>query len=74
MYTILASFCSFSIWEGADIRPEIKLRKIPLSPVSNSIKVNPVVYLVQAIVPTVCAICLMAFIVGVSCSTSWVNI
>ena len=29
MYTILGSFCSFLNWEGADIRPQIRPRKIP---------------------------------------------
>ena len=29
IYTILGSFCSFSNWEGANIRPQIRLRKIP---------------------------------------------
>ena len=27
--TILGSFCSFLKWEGADIRPQIRPRKIP---------------------------------------------
>ena len=28
IYTILGSFCSFFIWEGADIQPQIRPRKI----------------------------------------------
>ena len=28
-YIILGSFCSFLNWEGADIRPKIRPRKIP---------------------------------------------
>ena len=31
IYTILGSFCSFLNWEGANIRPEIRPRKIPAS-------------------------------------------
>ena len=30
IYTILESFCSFSNWDGADIRPQIRPRKIPV--------------------------------------------
>ena len=29
IYTILGSFCSFLNWEGADIWPRIRPRKIP---------------------------------------------
>ena len=29
IYTILGSFCSFFNWEGTDIRPKIRHRKIP---------------------------------------------
>ena len=29
-YAILGSFYSFFSWEGADIRPQIRLRKIPV--------------------------------------------
>ena len=29
IYTTLGSFCSFLNWEGADIRPQIRPRKIP---------------------------------------------
>ena len=29
IYTILESLCSFLNWEGADIRPQIRPRKIP---------------------------------------------
>ena len=31
IYTILESFCSFLNWEGADIWPKIRPRKIPES-------------------------------------------
>ena len=30
IYTILGSFCSFLNWEGADIQPQIRPRKIPV--------------------------------------------
>ena len=29
IYTILGSFCSFFNWEGVDILPQIRPRKIP---------------------------------------------
>ena len=29
IHTILGSFCSFLYWEGTDIRPHIRRRKIP---------------------------------------------
>ena len=29
IYTILSSFCSFLNWEGADMGPQIRPRKIP---------------------------------------------
>ena len=29
LFTILESFCSFLDWEGADIRPQNRPRKIP---------------------------------------------
>ena len=29
VYTIFGSFCSFLNWEGADIRSQIRSRKIP---------------------------------------------
>ena len=29
IYAILGSFCSFLNWEGADIQPQIRHRKIP---------------------------------------------
>ena len=30
IYTFLGSFCLFLIWERADIRPQIRPRKIPV--------------------------------------------
>ena len=30
IYSILGNFCLFVNWEGADIRPQIRLRKIPV--------------------------------------------
>ena len=32
IYTILGSFCSYLNWEGADIRPQFRPRKIPACP------------------------------------------
>ena len=31
IYTILGSFCSFFNWEGANIQPQIRPRKIPVN-------------------------------------------
>ena len=30
MYTIYGSFCSFLNWDGADVRPQIRPRNIPV--------------------------------------------
>ena len=41
IYTILGIFCSFLNWEGANIRPQIRPRKIPVYP---NLRCNKVCY------------------------------